>query len=149
MRRVLFIVISFMCLFALGMQDASAQQVKEAQAKEKAMAFFRGTNQNKSSMRKAPRKVPKLSLANNRDEFFIYNDETNGGYVIISGDERAETVLGYSYEGTYDEAHIPDNFRWWMEGMAAEITALRQDTDAESSTPMRKVKKTLCHLPAH
>ena len=141
MRRVLFIVISFMCLFALGMQDASAQQVKEAQAKEKAMAFFRGTNQNKSSMRKAPRKVPKLSLANNRDEFFIYNDETNGGYVIISGDERAETVLGYSYEGTYDEAHIPDNFRWWMEGMAAEITALRQDTDAESSTPMRKVKK--------
>lgn len=140
MKRALSIIVSFLCLFTVGMQKVSAQQVSESQAREKAMAFLSGTTQKKSSMRKAPRRSPNLQLANNREEFFIYNDESNGGYVIISGDERAETVLGYSDEGTYDENNIPDNFRWWMDGMAKEIEALRQDSNAESKSSMRKVK---------
>ena len=147
MKRALSIIVGFLCLFTVGMQKVSAQQVSESQAREKAMAFLNGTSQNKSSMRKAPRRPPNLQLANNCEEFFIYNDESNGGYVIISGDERAETVLGYSDEGTYDENNIPDNFRWWMEGMASEIAALQQDTEAESNTSMGKVKRHAAIAP--
>ena len=78
-----------------------------ALAMEKAIAFLQKSENFNSNMRKASRKTPQLVLANNCDEFYVFNDKANGGYVIVSGDERTPDVLGYSDDGHYDSRSVP------------------------------------------
>ncbi len=69
-------------------------------------------------------------LANDRDEFYVFNDEANGGYVVVSGDERMPDVLGYSYDGCFDKNHIPCNMKALLEAYAAQVTHLRANQKA-------------------
>ena len=68
-----------------------AQKVTLDAAKDKAISFLTRPNNN-SAIRKAPRKAPQLVLANDREEFFIFNDEANGGYIIVKADGE---ILAY------------------------------------------------------
>ena len=111
--------ISLLCLviiFCISVLPMSAQQVTKEAALEKAITFLQKSESFNSNVKKAPRKAPQLVLANDRDEFFIFNDEANGGYVIVSGDERTPDVLGYSDNGHYDFKHVPCNMQAVLDG---------------------------------
>lgn len=103
----------------------SAQQVTREVAMEKAIRFLHKPEEANSNMRHILRKAPQLVLANNRDEFYVFNDEANGGYVVVSGDERMPDVLGYSYDGHFDNDHIPCNIKALLEAYAEQVTHLR------------------------
>ena len=81
----------------------------------------------------APRKAPQLVLATSRDEFYVFNDQVNSGYVVISGDKRMPDVLAYSYDGFYDADHLPCNMQAWMEGYAEQVRYLRAHPEAKVS----------------
>lgn len=51
--------------------------------------------------------------------FYVY--DFHPGFVIVSADDRMEPVLGYSVEGDYDAANVPDNMRAFLEGYAEEL----------------------------
>lgn len=58
--------------------------------------------------------------------FYIFNTasgQEEGGFVIISADDRLPAVLGYSDNGTFDYARIPENMKWWLSSYAGEISA--------------------------
>ena len=59
----LFLVV----MLCMGVLSVSAQQVTKETALEKAISFLQKSESNTSNTRKAPRKAPKLVLANNRD----------------------------------------------------------------------------------
>ena len=105
--------------------SVDARQINEQEAQMKAQQFFGKANQSYANRRNAPRKTPKLVLANNREELYIYNDKANGGYVVISGDDRLPDVLAYSYDGLYDDNNIPDNMKAWMDDYAEQVSYLR------------------------
>ena len=107
----------------------SAQKVTVDAAKEKATQFF-NKPQKANAARKAPRKAPQLVLANDRDEFYVFNDEANGGYVVVCGDKRMPDVLGYSYSGNFDAENIPCNMKALLEGYAEQVNRLRTDGKA-------------------
>ena len=109
----------------MSILPASAQQVSKEVALEKAIAFLQKFQSSNPNMRKAPHKAPQLALANNRDEFYIFNDEANGGYVIVSGDERTPDVLGYSDGGRYDSKNVPCNMQAVLDGYAEQVAYLR------------------------
>ena len=52
---------------------------------------------------------------------FNVNEDTGGGFVIVSGDDAVKPVLGYSDNGSYDENNLPPNFAWWMDGIQQQI----------------------------
>ena len=107
-----------------SVSSLSAQKVTVNAAKEKATQFLNKPNKSDAA-RKAPHLAPKLVLANERDELFIFNDEANGGYVIVSGDERTPDVLAYSENGHYDSKHVPCNMQAVLDGYAEQIAYLR------------------------
>ena len=37
----------------------------------------------------------------------MFNDELNGGFIIVSADGRQQGILGYSKNGLFDPDHIP------------------------------------------
>ena len=114
-----------LCLFAGITVPATAQHVSEQTALERANAFLQEpTSSMRKAMRKAPRKAPRLKAAVTRDEFYIFNDEANQGFVIVSGEERTPDILGYSDEGCFDSSNIPDNVQAWLDGYAEQIQAI-------------------------
>ncbi len=55
--------------------------------------------------------------------YYVFDRGTDGGYVIVSGDDRLRPVLGYAAQGRFDEDSIPPNMRWWLGEYAREIAA--------------------------
>ena len=124
--------IAFLLVFLTSPLMLLAQQVSSELAKQKALTFL--TKSDKSSTnRSASIKTPRLVLANDRDEFYVFNDEANGGYVVVSGDERMPDVLGYSYTGHFDVEDIPCNMRAWLEGYANQVKYLRAHPEVPAS----------------
>ena len=126
-RRSFKNIISLFVLLMAGALSLSAQQVTREDALSKAEQFF---NRSDVVSRRAVRKAPQLTLANDRSEFYVFNDEANGGYIIISGDERMPEVLGYSYDGHFDAEHIPCNMQALMENFACQVDYLRTHPEA-------------------
>jgi surface protein len=148
MHKLFKNVFSLFILLLAGVQSMSAQQVTKETALLKATQFF---NQSDVVSRRATRKAPQFTLANNCNEFYIFNDEANGGYVVVSGDERMPDVLGYSYTGYFDAENIPCNLKAWLEDYAAQVAYLRTHPDVPASrrtTPERDEISPLlnCHF---
>ncbi|MBR4919853.1 MAG: C10 family peptidase [Prevotella sp.] len=111
MRKLLLLVSLFVSMVMM------AGQVDQETAKQKAIAFasakmgvkaqksLRATN---SGVRKASNRVAE------RDYLHVFNID-GGGYVIVSGDDRTEEILGYSLTGTFDANKIPDNMRGFLQ----------------------------------
>ena len=120
--------------FVLWMSAISmcAQQVSEEAAEQKALEFLmQGSSADSGTKRKAPRTAPQLRLANEQDEYYVFNDDANGGYVIVSGDERLPDVLGYSYESTFDADNIPSNMQGLLDGYAKQVEYVREHPEVE------------------
>lgn len=112
-------------LFIASTMNLNAQIVSKEEAMEKAKTFFAENPNRPHKHLQVPRKPAQLQLANSRNEFFVFNDERNGGFVVVSGDERMPAVLGYSYDGHYEEGKEPENMRFWLEGYVSQVEYLK------------------------
>jgi hypothetical protein len=57
-------------------------------------------------------------------KYYIFNQGTDEGFVIVSADDRTEPILGYADAGTFDEQYIPDNMRQWLRDYTEQIQQL-------------------------
>lgn len=108
-------------------QSLLAQEVSKEKAYSKALHFFNEQNRNNT---RSFRGIPQLRLANENDDYYIFNDTENGGYVIISGNERAPEILAYSLSGFYDANNVPCNMREWLNDYGEQISYLKSHPDA-------------------
>ena len=131
MQKSIYFIFTLIVL-CTNISTLSAQKVTLEAAKEKAAQFLTKLDKTNAA-RKAPRKDPQLLLANKRDEFYIFNDKTNGGYVIVSGDERVPSILGYSERGEIDN-NIPNNMRAWLQEYANQIDYLKKHSSVNTRT---------------
>lgn len=74
--------------------------------------------------RKAGKKVPGGDPAREA-LLYVFNINQDEGFIIVSGDDRAVPILGFSFEGGYDLSLAPSNLRKWVEGYAEQIRYLR------------------------
>ena len=128
MRRLIFTLAAL-----LAITSASAQQVSHEVALTRALAFLHKT----SNMKKGTNHEPKLSTAIERSELYVFNDEA-GGYVVVSGEERTPSILGFSPDGKVDALNMPCNMRAWLQEYAVQIDYLRTHPNATmtpKSTP--------------
>lgn len=111
MRKLLLLISLFVTTVMM------AGQVDQETAKQKAMAFATvkmGVKAQKS-LRAANSGIRHASnRAAERDYLHVFNID-GGGYVIVSGDDRTEEILGYSLTGTFDANKIPDNMRAFLQ----------------------------------
>ena len=142
------IIFSLFVLLLAGVLSMSAQQVTEKAALSKAKKFL---NRSDVVSRRAARKTPQLTLANSRHEFYVFNDDANGGYVVVAGDDCMPDVLGYSYTGHFDAANIPCNMKAWLEDYANQVEYLRTHPEAQvtrrTATERKEITPLLnCHF---
>ncbi len=103
-----------------------AGNVTPEQALQKATQFIQNRQQTTDNgSRRAPGTKPQLTLASRVSGLYVFNVQDNGGYVIISPDDRTVPVLGYSDFGSFDPQNIPENMQAWLDGYARQLDWLQ------------------------
>ena len=117
--------------------SAFAGPVTIDEAAEKASAFLRArgvVGQNTISLAYQCRPVSTTGMAAPAKDayYYVFNNE-NKGFVIVSGDDCADDVLGYSETGSFEVDNIPENLRGLLDCYAAEIEWARANKVSLSS----------------
>lgn len=116
MKRILLLMLSVIVSTMMMADDVTPQQ-----ALEQASQFVKSRKARDGGPRLAPGTQPKLTLASRVSDLYVFNINGDAGYVIVSNDDVAVPILGYSDSGSFDANNIPDNMRAWLQGYADEI----------------------------
>lgn len=88
------------------------------------------------------------SSVNGAPGAYVFNNAGGRGYVVVSADDVATPLLGYSDFGKFDPANIAPSLRYWLEFYADQIaSATKQEVldkvmAPENFTPISPMTKT-------
>ena len=82
--------------------------------------------QTKKAIKQA-KKLAKRAQARPNQSFYIFNVENNDGFVIVSGDDRTDAILGYSEHGNLDMNSAPCNVKWLLQAYEQMINNLSEN----------------------
>lgn len=100
-----------------------AGPVSKEQARQIASQFLTAKGGAHRAPAQLVEQAPVLNAVDKAGNPYIYafNAGHDGGYVLVSGDDRFVDVLGYSNSGSFDNADMPDNMRAWLQGYVDEM----------------------------
>lgn len=124
MKKTLLTLLAFMVAVAVN-----AGQVSKQQALLKAQQFMPGKQFGEA------RSYARGTNISEEEPFYVFNADNNGGFVIVSADDRTTEILGYSSAGHFDMEQMPDNLKWWLDGYVRQIEAL-----GSSAKPVQKAR---------
>ena len=108
-------------LAVFGISGLWAEDVTAEHAREEAMSFLAQRSTSPNGPRRAPGVKPQLTLQGKVSGLYVFNVNTDDGYVIVSNDDRTLPVLGFSDTGSFDPDRMPENMKAWLQGYADEI----------------------------
>ena len=117
---------------------AMAEPVDLELARQKAKAFLNGRTMARGNSDAGDQQINVLVSTNG---YHVFNCGTDGGFVIISGDDRTPAVLGYADRGSISEETMPDALRWLLNGFQEQIAWLDDNGSDASVATMRVAKK--------
>ena len=126
------ISVAILCLL-MAYGSMSAAPITKAQAWQKAAAFMvnRGwVSQESIDNIQQPRRA---ASAQQQQLTYIFNAPDNKGFVILSGDDCTEPVIGYAEGGSFDEATMPENMKGWLANIEEEIQWM-QDNNVQMTS---------------
>lgn len=130
MKKILLLLVIFPTLLLANPVNTNiAQQVAEN--------FINTPQTGTDGVRRAPAKPIRLSKVvkqvTNNQQFYIFQNTNGEGYVIVSADDIAQPILGFSDKGNTE--NIPDNMRWWLSEYDREIQwAIAQGIEPDEET---------------
>lgn len=140
MKKILTILLCMMTC-----QVLQAGRVTEAQARQKAQQFLSG----KLLKEVSAARLKRGAKTTDPQPFYVFNVADNGGYVIVSGDDRTKAILAFSEEGSLDLDHVPENMKWWLGYYERVITSLGSQAymtrgeDEQETSPRAEVPKLI------
>lgn len=129
-------ILAIICLFLLN-ASANSEPITKQQALAQAQTFMKSKGRSLSSntdIRRAPRK----GAQNDNAYYYVFNADNNLGFVIVSGDDRTEPILGYSDTGSFDLDNLPENAQSFL----AEITEQMEYMEAKGLSSQRRAPET-------
>lgn len=108
-----------------------ARKITETEAMTVAQQFLT----NDSQTRATPTLVSTKSVFSFEETqpFYIFNYNNHTGFVIVSGDDRARKILGYSHTGSIDSDNLPPQLSWLLSEYAAQISSLKPSSPTDPS----------------
>lgn len=142
MKKYLLVLVLF-----LGASSLWAQEVQEAEAELRAKAFLtvHGPHRVKGQGGAQSLKLAHTSKGKKGNNYYAYNIGEGDGFILVSAEEQAEQILGYSESGNFDLDKMPDNLKWWLSQYDLQIEAVRKYNASQESVsakaPVRKASK--------
>ena len=101
---------------------AWANPISENQAKTVASNFMEGKVLHSVSLQRAHKAPQQGNTA--EAAYYVFNAESNQGYVIVAGDDCVPAVLGYSDNGAFDPNDVPEAMQQMLDYYAEQVTVL-------------------------
>ena len=157
MKKKFYLLLA-VCLYGMVV---CADPISKQQAQQIAAGWLKGTCAKMARSKGTTLKVVStpekmktdvvLQAVNTTGDPYLYTvSNGSNGYVIVSGDDRAPSVLAYVEKGLYDEGQMPENMRSWLQHYIDEIEYLQkhnlttpQQTIADLGTPIAKTTTSL------
>ena len=125
-----------MLLLGIGLL-AQAAPISQDQARKEALSFLLNKQISNRSL-KPVALSNRMLKAGNQAAFYIFNVGNNQGFVIVSGDDRINPILGYSDEGYFDEAKAPSNMKNLLNEYAQQISMLNEVSNVKGAIAAAK-----------
>lgn len=116
--RLLYIIICSLVFHNI----IQAKQISADQAIKVGVSFLQTESLNLEHVEKA-RFLPDTTT---HVLFYIFNDQSNNAFVIVSGDDAAYPILGYSKESLFRIKDVGSNIDKWFEGYKKELRFIIQ-----------------------
>lgn len=138
LMRILTLITSLLLTSVL----AHAGQITEQEALAKAKTFMQGKRFKTSGRRLTPGKQVNQTFKH----LYVFNVEADEGFVIVSGDDRTQSILGYAYTGEINMGQMPCNMKWLLSYYDTAIGQLGDDFPQSASTTLSSA--TYAEIPA-
>jgi hypothetical protein len=110
-----------------------AQQLTEQEALQRAKGFMSGKTFKETSKTRGSADNAGLQ------PYYVFNAQ-EGGFVIVSGDERTIPVLGYSDDGSLDMDHLPEGLQDLLNRYASQVKFI-EECNLSESQPQRPLTR--------
>ncbi|MDE7437396.1 MAG: C10 family peptidase [Muribaculaceae bacterium] len=113
-----------------------------------ALGRFQLSERGKIALKSASPSFEYISSAPDQEAaWYAYNRE-NGGWVILSGDDEAYALLGFSDTGSFDYHNLPEAMKWWLSQYSNEIRELRNGRVKQTAEAMPSAKEAIAPMLA-
>ena len=111
-----------------------ARQISEDEAAAIATEFLNSTTVRQTPAKTAVHraKAPNATEAETAP-FYVFNADNSQGFVIVSADDRAQRILGYSDKGTFDFNNLPPQLNAMLENYGEQIKNIPANTPTHAS----------------
>ncbi|MBR7012734.1 MAG: C10 family peptidase [Muribaculaceae bacterium] len=136
MRTVNYLRTLMLTVLALSVATMTAASVDSRAAQARAVQFMNSLAGTRFMASPANMKLThaEKSVVNAKaNDYYVFNME-GGGYVIVSGDDRAEEILGYG-SGHMDVNNLPCNVAWWLGHYKEQMEYLIANPKLQVETP--------------
>ena len=117
MRKTLLILFVFFSCISF------ANSVSEIEARQKAESFLNGLTKNYKGATRANKNT--LELVNTKyDQLYVFNSYDSEAFVIISANDKTESVLGYSDNSTISTSNISPQLLYWLDVLNNQVKAV-------------------------
>lgn len=118
-RRILY----FCLLLGLqwGQNNLQANPISETSAQRAAHTFFVQTAKGSQLGNNLRMTLVHTEKANGSPKAYIFNANEGEGFVIVSGDDDAQPIWGYSTEAGFKPQDIPITFKGWLNNKTEEL----------------------------
>lgn len=132
-KRYFLSVVALMCVLSV-----CSEPITKSNAMQIAQEFLQKQGKN---VRSQPARAPRMQNGVSRlDEdaasYYVFNSSDGEGYVIVSGDDQTDPILGYSMKGNFDEENMPENLRAWLDDYARQIELISQGKAQAARVPI-------------
>lgn len=141
----------FFIWFAALSLSSYAENVSEDKAKSMAMEFFQNNHPQLSvnDLQMVYDGETPVTRANGMSPaLYVFDNPHGKGFVIVSGDDIAQPILGYSYENDFPEKDLPEHVEGWLESLKTQINDGRErgGVDAPTNRALTRAGQTVVKL---
>ena len=127
---VLTVIMMMMAIQPLWAEEVTPEEaLRQAQSFMKKRVAVGGKSRSAQSV--------KMTATPQVYGLYVFNVAHDGGYVIISNDDRTLPVLGYSDSGHLNPDDMPENMKAWLQGYADEIAWINEHQITTTATPAK------------
>jgi hypothetical protein len=121
----------------LMVQTTMATDVTPEQAEQKARLFLQSKSNTRRAAVRGELKLTRLTGGTDKDgrqAFYAFNVGQDNGFVLVSGSNLTDDIIGYSDNGSLDMQQLPDNMKAWLQSYTMAIHQL----EANGATTARR-----------
>lgn len=149
MKKLLSLVWLLLCSLPLYSAPVSPEQARKI-----ALDYLKRQAGTLPGLNRAPDQQPELCLAysptlparvaspdghapEQQALLYVFNNQTNGGFVVVAGDDRANAMLAVTGQGSFDPALLHPGMQWWLHEAEASMARLMADNNRQRTMVIR------------